>query len=92
MTLSFLTGEKRELDVFFLINKTQPLYIECKAGDFRQDIDKYVALRKRLGIDQRYFILCVADIDIEQAKGLSAMHGIAFVNTQTLGQHLSTLI
>lgn len=91
MTLSFLTDEKRELDVFFLINKIQPLYIECKAGDFRQDIDKYVTLRKRLGIDQKYFILCIADIDIEQAKGLSAMHGMTFVNTQTIGQHLSTL-
>lgn len=91
MMLSFLPGEKRELDVFFLINNTQPLYIECKAGDFRQDIDKYVTLRKRLGIDQKYFILCVADIDVEQAKGLSAMHGITFVNTQTIGQHLSTL-
>lgn len=92
MTLSFLTDEKRELDVFFLINKIQPLYIECKAGDFRQDIDKYVTLRKRLGIDQKYFILCIADIDIEQAKGLSAMHGMTFVNTQTIGQHLSTLL
>jgi hypothetical protein len=50
-----------------------------------------VALRKRLNIDQKYFILCIAAIDIEQAKGLGAMYGMTFVNTQTLGQHLSTL-
>lgn len=92
MTLSFLTNEKRELDVFFLINKTQPLYIECKSGDFRQELDKYVALRKRLNIDQKYFILCVADLDSEQCKGLSAMYGMTFLNTQTLGQHFLTLI
>lgn len=91
MTLSFSSNEKRELDVFFLINKTQPLYIECKTGDFRQHLDKYVTLRKRLGISQQHFILCVADMDTEQAKGLSAMYGMTFVNTQTLGQHLSTL-
>jgi hypothetical protein len=91
MTLSFPSNEKRELDVFFLINKTLPLYIECKAGDFRQELDKYVALRKRLHIDQRCFILCVADLDSEQCKGLSAMYGMTFVNTQTLGQHLLTL-
>lgn len=91
MTFTFLPNEKRELDVFFLINNTQPLYIECKTGDFRQDLDKYVSLRKRLNIEQRYFILCIADIDIEQAKGLNAMYGMTFVNTQTLGHHLSTL-
>jgi hypothetical protein len=91
MTFTFLPNEKRELDVFFLINKTQPLYIECKTGDFRQELDKYVALRKRLNIDQKFFILCIADLDIEQAKGLGAMYGMTFVNTQTLGQHLSTL-
>lgn len=61
LNLSFLPNEKRELDVFLLINKTKPLYIECKTGEFRQDLDKYIALRKRLGIEQKYFILCVAD-------------------------------
>lgn len=91
MTLSFPSNENRELDVFFLINETQPLYIECKTGDFRQDLEKYVALRKRLSIDQKHFILCVTNLDNEQCKGLGAMYGITFVNTQTLGSHISTL-
>jgi hypothetical protein len=92
MTLAFPSSENRELDVFFLINNNQPLYIECKTGDFRQDLDKYVALRKRLAIEQRYFILCVADLDSEQCKGLTAMYGMTFVNTRTLGQHLTSLL
>jgi hypothetical protein len=92
LTLSFPQNEKREMDVFFLINKNRPLYIECKTGEFRQDIDKYISLRKRIGIEQKFFILCVADLDPEQCKGLSAMHGLTFVNVRTLGQHLSTLI
>lgn len=92
MTLAFPSNENRELDVFFLINNSQPLYIECKTGDFRQDLDKYVALRKRLAIELRYFILCVADLDNEQCKGLAAMYGMTFVNTQTLGQHLANLL
>lgn len=91
MTLTFSSNEQRELDVFFLINHTQPLYIECKTGDFRQDLDKYVALRKRLAIDQKYFILCVADLDDEKCKGLTAMYAMTFVNTQTLAPHLSSL-
>jgi len=92
VTLAIAPSEHRELDVFFLINNTQPIYIECKSGEFRQELDKYVALRKRLSIGQRHFILCVADIDDQTCKGLSAMHEMTFVNTQTLAQHLSTLL
>lgn len=91
MTITFSNSENRELDVFFLINNSQPIYIECKSGDFRQELDKYVALRKRLAIDQRYFILCVADLEEESCKGMTAMYGMTFVNTQTLGPHLTTL-
>lgn len=92
LVLELQPGEKREMDVFFLFNKNRPLYIECKTGEFRQDLDKYISLRKRLNIESKYFILCIADIDMEQAKGLSAMHGMTFVNAQNLGQHFSTLI
>ncbi len=92
LILSYPQNEKRELDVFFLINKTKPLYIECKTGEFRQDLDKYISLKKKLNIEQKYFILCVSDLDPEQGKGLSAMHGLTFVNVQTLEQHLSTLV
>lgn len=92
LTLTISPNEKREIDVFFLINNTQPLFIECKTGDFRQDLDKYVALRKRLSIDQKHFIICVADLDIEQCKGLGAMYGMTFTNTQSLGEHLTWLV
>lgn len=92
LELSYPPNEKRELDVFFLINKTKPLYIECKTGEFRQELDKYISLKKKLNIEQKYFILCVLDLDPEQCKGLSAMHGMTFVNVQTLGQHLSSLV
>lgn len=91
LTLSLPGDEKRELDVFFLLRNSQPLYIECKSGEFRQDIAKYVALRTRLNIDPRYFIVCVADMDREHAKGLRAMHDMTFVNTETLAEHVASL-
>lgn len=90
--MAFPPDEKRELDVFFLINKSRPLYIECKSGEFRQDLDKYVALRKRLGIESRYFIVCVADLPADQAKGLGAMYDLTFTNTETLGPHLASVV
>lgn len=92
LTLAFPPDEKRELDVFFLLNKTRPLYIECKSGDYRPELDKYVALRKRLGIEARYFVVCVANLEADQAKALSAMYDLTFTNTETLGPHLTTLI
>lgn len=84
--------ERREIDVFFLVEGRKPLCIECKSGEFRDELDKYVALRKRLGIDAKQFVVCVADLDAEQARGLSATHGLTFVNTKTLGPHLGSLL
>ena len=69
-----------------------PICIECKSGEFRRDIDKYLRLRKRLGLDKSRFILCAADLTEEQAAGLSAMYDLSFVNLQTLGAHLQRLV
>lgn len=91
LNLNLPGDEKRELDVLFLLRNSQPLYIECKSGEFRQDLAKYVSLRKRLNIDSRHFIICVADIDRDHAKGLRAMHDITFVNTEMLAEHVATL-
>ena len=92
LVLSYPPNEKRELDVFFLVDNSKPIYIECKSGEFRQDLDRYVALRKKLAIDSRSFIICVADIDGDRAKALGAMYDMTFTNTDSLGPHLATLI
>lgn len=92
LNLAFAQDERRELDVFFLLGNGKPLCIECKTGEFRTDLDKYVALRKRLSIESRFFVICVADLPSDQAKGLSAMHGLTFTNTQTLGSHLASIM
>jgi hypothetical protein len=92
LILNLPGDEKRELDVFFLLKNSQPLYVECKTGEFRQDLAKYVALRKRLNLDSRHFIICVADMDRDHAKGLRAMHDLTFVNTETLAEHVASLV
>lgn len=92
LVLSYAPEEKRELDVFFLIDDSRPIYIECKSGEYRQDLDKYVALRRRLAIESRYFIVCVPDMEGDQAKALGAMYDMTFVNTENLGSHLASLI
>ena len=85
LTLSLPNDETRELEVLFLLKNGEPIYVECKSGGFRPDLAKYIVLRKRLQLDSRHFILCIADMGPDQAKGLRAMYDITFVNTETLG-------
>lgn len=84
-------GDPYELDVFMLIDGKTPICIECKSGEFRQNIDRYLALRKRLGIEARQFVMCIAGLSDDNAKAFSAMYDLAFVNERSLAEHLGKL-
>ena len=83
--------DRCELDVFMLIDGQQPICIECKSGEYREDIDKYLGLRKRLGLSGNRFVLCIAGLSDEHARGLSAMYDLTFVSERGLLSHLGTL-
>lgn len=89
--IRFSNDDVHELDVVFLPSGQSPICIECKSGEFRRDIDKYVRLRKRLGLARERFIVCASDLSGEQATGLSAMYELAFVNLSSLPSHLSAI-
>lgn len=84
-------GDPYELDVFMLIDGNTPICIECKSGEFRQNIDRYLALRKRLGVEARHFIMCVAGLSDDNAKAFSAMYDLSFVSERELAKHLARL-
>jgi hypothetical protein len=86
--ISLQNAETRELDVAALVSGRTLLVIECKTGEFRSEIEKYVQLRKRLGIDRTQFIICNPDLTDEQATGLGTMYGLTFVNLASLKAHL----
>jgi hypothetical protein len=88
----FPNEDLHELDVVCLPAGQPPICIECKSGEFRRDIDKYLRLRKRLGMDRQHFVICAADLTQEQAAGLTAMYELTFVNLETLAPHLATLL
>ena len=88
----FPNEDLHELDVVCLPAGQPPICIECKSGEFRRDIDKYLRLRKRLGLDRHRFVICAADLTQEQAAGLTAMYELTFVNLETLPPHLATLL
>jgi len=91
LSVVFPNEDLHELDVFFLVDGNTPVCIECKTGEFRQDIDKYLRLRKRLGIDRSQFILCCLGLGDEQAAGLSSMYELSFVSPTGLQGHLAKL-
>jgi len=91
LEISLANDDRYELDVFMLIDGNTPICIECKSGEFRQNIDRYLALRKRLGISGKNFVMCVAGMSDENAKAFSAMYELAFVNERGLAEHLGRL-
>lgn len=92
LEISFNDNNSNELDLFILTEKNVPMCIECKSGEFRQDIDKYLSLRKRLDISKKQFILCVFGLSDEQAKGMTSMYDLTFVNETSLIEHIENVI
>jgi hypothetical protein len=90
--LTFANEDLHELDVVFLQVGQPPICIECKSGEFRQDIEKYLRLKRRLGIERSRFIVCATDLTDEQAVGLNSMYELTFVNLSSLKTHLQTLV
>jgi len=88
----FPNEDLHELDVVALPAGQPPIVIECKGGEFRRDIDKYLRLRKRLGLERERFVICSPELTDEQAAGLSAMYDLSFANLQTLAPHLQRLL
>ncbi|MBN1904033.1 MAG: hypothetical protein JW927_02955 [Deltaproteobacteria bacterium] len=90
--ISYNGGKTNELDIFILTVKNIPLIIECKSGEFRQDIDKYLSLRKQLHINKEQFIICVFGLSDEQAKGMTSMYDLTFVNEASVIDHIQAVI
>ena len=92
LDIVFDNEDLHELDVFMLIDGAKPVVVECKSGEFRQDIEKYLKLRKRLGIDRSQFIIYSPDLGEEQAAALSNMYELTFANRERLTAHLQSLL
>lgn len=89
--VSFPDDTANELDTFFPARGKTPLCVECKTGEFRQDIDKYLGLRKKLKLEPERFVLCIAGLGDAQTQGLSSMYDLTFVNESNLVEHLKKL-
>lgn len=92
LVITFPNKDVHELDIFFLINESIPVCIECKSGEFQQHIDKYLTLRKRMGIDKAEFLICIIGLSQKQCEGLTGMHELTFVNEENFIEHLKKML
>ena len=92
LNITFPNGISNELDIFFLTKSNVPVCIECKSGEFRQDIDKYLKLRKQLNIEKNQFIICVFGLSKEQTLGMTSMYDLTFTNEANLIDHIEKII
>ena len=92
LSVVFPNEDLHELDLFFVLNGSTPVCIECKTGEFRQSIDKYVTLRRRLGLEKEQFVVAVVGLSEEQGRGLSSMYDLTFVGESGLGPHLGRVV
>ncbi len=88
----FPNEDLHEIDVMALVDGQTPIYIECKTGEFRREIDKFLRLKKRLNLTRQQFIICACDLSDEQASGLTAMYDLSFANLNTLPAKLQAVI
>ena len=92
MNIEFPNGERRELDIVFLVAGRAPPVVECKSGEFRPDIEKYVKTRRALGLDKERLLICNADLAADQAAGLTAMYELGFVTLASLKPMIAALL
>jgi PII-like signaling protein len=91
LTVTFANQDRHELDIFLLANNV-PVCIECKSGEFRRDIDKYVGLRKRLNLTKDQFLICVLGLSQAQTQGLTSMYEVTFVNENNVFSQIESVL
>ena len=91
LKITYSNGEKHELDLFLLVNNT-PICIECKIGEFRRDLDKYIKIKKHLKVDKEQFIICIVGLSKNQTDGFTNTYDITFTNQNNILEHINNII
>ena len=90
--LEFANEDVHELDVVWLSQRKTPVIVECKSGEFRRDIEKYIRLRKRLNVSASHFIILATDIEDMDSVAMSSMYELTFLNIKGFGEYIARLL
>lgn len=88
----FPNEDRHEIDLFFLINGSIPVWIECKTGEFRQFIGKYATLRNRLNLAKSNAMLLVLGMPDAKVVGLTNTFDLTIVNENNFLTHIGQKI
>jgi len=73
------SGDDFELDLLFLI-ENQPLWVECKTGEYQAYVQKYSNVRKILNIPKNRSVLIILGISDDIAEKLTELYDITITN------------
>ena len=85
-------GDKHEFDVVFMPEGETPIFIECKSGEFRQSLDKYIRICKKFALPTQNWLLLAAEIDEKQAAAFEKMYPVRFCGMSHFLQKVQPLI
>lgn len=77
--ITFSTGDDFELDLFFLV-EDEPLWVECKTGEYQAYISKYSSVRRLLSVPKSSSILIILGISHDLATELTYLYDITVAN------------
>lgn len=84
-------GNNFELDIVFLIDG-EPLWIECKTGQYQNYIHKYSQFRKTLKVDKNRSFLVILGLSDRLASGLTKMYDLVVSNENLFIQDINKIL
>ena len=83
-------GNNFELDIVFLI-EGEPLWIECKTGQYQNYIHKYSQFRKTLKVNKERSFLVILGLSDRLASGLTEMYDLVVSNENLFIQDINKI-
>lgn len=78
--IQLANGDNHELDIVFLNARGEIFIIECKTGEYRSELTKYLDLCRKMNIAPSQFCLLVTDLKKDQTSAMTAMYGMNFIS------------
>lgn len=85
-------GDKHEFDVVFKPENQIPIFIECKSGEFRQNLDKFIKICKKINIPTQNWLVLACEIDKTQANAFEKMYPVRFCDLSHFVEKVKPLI
>ena len=85
-------GDKHEFDVVFRLENQVPLFIECKSGDFRKYLDKFIKICKKIDIPLKNWLVLGTEIDESQCEAFEKMYSCRFCNLSNFSEKVNLMI